>query len=168
MDNQEQIWAYIDGKMSNEERHSFEALMQSDHGLKLEFENIFQINSILSSEMKWSAPNGIEAKIIKNLETKTVNREIDFLPIKYLWLAISASIGLMTIILLFSNAGTAGTVPEYLGILENLKLQQNYTVLLESCKTYIYLSFFCAAIFTFALTLDQFKWQLLSTRNYKL
>jgi len=168
MDNQEQIWTYIDGKMSKEERHSFEALMQSDPGLKLEFENISKINSILSSEIKWSAPNGIEDKIIKKLETKTVHSELDFLPIKYLWLAIAGSLGLVIIILLFSNVGTVGAVPEYLGNLSNFKLQHDYTVLLESCKTYIYLSFFCAAIFTFALTLDQFKWQLLSTRNYKL
>lgn len=168
MDNLEKIWAYIDGNMNKEEQQSFEVLLHSNPDLKNKFDEINLTNSLLSSKIKWSAPLGIENKILKRIKSESIQSNIDFLPIKYMWLAVAGSIGLITLYLSFNIGVPTEALSGYWETLSNIKLQQDYSALLESCKTYIYLSFFCAAIFTFALILDQFTWPLLSARNYKL
>ena len=52
----EACWAYIDGKMEESDILLFEKKMASDSQLRKEYEELVQLNSLLSNQFQWSSP----------------------------------------------------------------------------------------------------------------
>lgn len=169
MKNKDIIWAYFDGKMEESDILLFEKKMASDSQLRKEYEELVQLNSLLSNQFQWSAPAGLEQNILSQVKKPSFQTDLDFNIIKVIWAVLLGAVCFISIYFALSGAGsTTGSSLAYTAKWSEAMGNSVYTQLLESCKMYIYLGLICAALFSFSLTLEQSRWFLFSTRYNKL
>ena len=160
--SKDNIWAYIDGQMTQADKNAFERLLDQEPELRSKLDSYLLVDSMLKADSLRKAPSGLEKKIMSKLDTKvTYDADLDFGIIKYIWIALGIFVLILTLLGIYQT-GIQTPDPSVLANKRIFEFNTNLEFFTESCRVYLYLSLFCAAVYTFAISYDHKKSVLLS------
>lgn len=110
-----QIWSYIDGQLSEEERLRFDQALAADEAFKSQYDKILKLHQSLLTIPVESAPATLHAEIMTKVSTAKIGVQNTFGGLKYFLWGLGALIGtLITIIILNGDANIGTPSSDYL------------------------------------------------------